>query len=218
LSTWRAGRALPPLASASVALDRPIAAPRFVIDRSRAESLGWTAGPPLDRSLVPWVVRLERPVTGETLERARGIAASSAGASVDAARLLQRPARALYRFVLLAGVFAGCVVVLVATSLNAVESAADTRVLRAVGTAPRVLRGFAAARAGYVAALGCALAVPAGVLPAVALFTSVNVPLEFVVPWRDLAVITFALPAALYAWVWIRGETAVERASYRGAS
>jgi hypothetical protein len=46
----------------------------------------------------------------------------------------------------------------------------------------------------------------------------VNVPLEFVVPWRDLAVITFALPAALYAWVWIRGETAVERASYRGAS
>jgi hypothetical protein len=65
------------------------------------------------------------------------------------------------------------------------------------------VRGHRAARAGYLALLGCGLALPAGMLPAVGLLGSANVELAVALPWRDLAIVLLGLPATAWAASWL---------------
>ncbi|MEO1087843.1 MAG: FtsX-like permease family protein [Acidobacteriota bacterium] len=151
---------------------------------------------------MPWLVRLAGPVTPAKLERARTIAADSVRTAVDAAALQTGRFLQVFFVVFLICAVTGLVVVLTAVSLSAAESAADERTLHTVGASPQLLRGHQAARAGFLALLGCLLALPAGLLAAAAFFGVVNFPLIFVTPWRDLVMIGFALPALVYAGTW----------------
>ncbi|MEM6676213.1 MAG: alpha/beta fold hydrolase, partial [Planctomycetota bacterium] len=94
---------------------------------------------------------------------------------------------------------AGLAVLLVATALSAADAADDLRVLEAVGAPPRVLRRRAAAHTAYLALLGCALAVPAGLIPAFGVVALADVDVAFVVPWREVALAVVTLPLLSHA-------------------
>ncbi|MBK7642108.1 MAG: FtsX-like permease family protein [Planctomycetes bacterium] len=110
-------------------------------------------------------------------------------------------------FVALAACFVtSLVVVLAATALSTAESAADARVLRAVGADPRVLRVHAGARAAYLALLGAALAIPGGLVPGAGLLELASGDLPFRTPWREIALVVIALPASAFALAWILAQ------------
>jgi ABC-type antimicrobial peptide transport system permease subunit len=108
------------------------------------------------------------------------------------------------------------VIVLVATALSAVESAADERVLRTVGASPALLRALAAARAGYLAFLGSVLAVPAGLIVAGGLIANAQVGLPFVPPWLDVLLGLVVLPLTSYAVAWRFGSFVRSMRAARG--
>ncbi len=205
LSAWLDGRQLDAPVLARVATSQRVREPRFILSRSAAAALDFDPGPPLNRSLVPWLVRFEGPITADLLERAQEIAAGTTGTSLDANLLHVSPARGFYHAVVVLCALTGLIVVLIATSLSASESAGEERVLQTVGAAPALLRAHLAARAGYLALLGCALAVPAGLLTAVALFEAANLPVQLVMPWLDLGFALLALPVLVYAITWTFG-------------
>ncbi|MEM6794890.1 MAG: FtsX-like permease family protein, partial [Acidobacteriota bacterium] len=182
-----------------VATGQTVREPAYLLAEGALQELGLESGPPPRGTLVPWILRLEQPVTAAQLELARAEAAASVRTSVDAELLHGTKFRAFYYAVLLVCALTGLVIVITATALSAAESAADERVLHTVGASPSLLRSHQAARAGYLAFLGCSLAIPAGLLAAGALFGAVNFPLDFTVPWRDLMVVGALLPALVYA-------------------
>jgi len=215
LTTWRGGRPIerPPIRGASI--DQSISEPLFLMNEDGLDALDLEPGPPLDRSLVPWLVRTPASITPSMLERARAVAARFPGVTIDAERLHRRPARAAYRAALAICLLTALLVILVATALSAAESALDEQILHSVGAAPsqvRILRGI---RAAYLALLGCLLAVPAGLVTVMALVVGANFPLPLVFPWRDLAVTLLGLPAMAYAGGWFLGAGGMAPASVR---
>ena len=202
-TTWRDEAELDPLPIVQTTVDQNVMSPAYVLHRSKLEQLGWQEGPPIDRSMSPWLVRLDSAVTQEQLGLAEQFASEAVGVTVDAQLRRQNPTRSFYHAVQWLCIFTGLVIVLVATALSSVESAADSRVLRTVGAAPGLIRGHQAARAAYLAFLGCLLAVPAGMTPAIVVFEAANLPLDLVVPWFDLVVTMFALPALAYLVTWL---------------
>ncbi|MFN0206376.1 MAG: FtsX-like permease family protein [Planctomycetota bacterium] len=112
------------------------------------------------------------------------------------------PAVHLVHVILAVCFVTGLVVVFIATTLSSVESASDTRVLYTVGAAPSTLRAHAASRAGYLALLGCVLSIPAGLIPSYGLLSFGNIPLEFGIPWTEIAIIIIGFPSAAFLGVW----------------
>ena len=202
LSGWFAGAPLPLPAVMGVETSQVVREPGFVLETSRLAELGFELGPPPSHSLVPWLVRLEEPLTSVQLEQAQALAARSVRTSVDAASLHTSPFRSFYHGVLLVCALTGLLVVVAATALSAAESAADERLLETVGAAPRLLRNLLASRAAFLAFLGSVLAVPAGLMVAVALFETSNFPLEFVIPWKDALMLVLGLPTLVYICAW----------------
>jgi putative ABC transport system permease protein len=146
-----------------VASSERVDGPRFFLARASGAAEGLEAGPPPRKTLFPWIVRLDQPVTAEVLARAQALAAPETGTTVDAARLHLGPTRTLYHVLLGLCLLTGLVVVLLATALSAAESEEDVHTLHTVGAAPAlILRN--AARAGYLPS-SVALAVPAGLSP-----------------------------------------------------
>lgn len=110
--------------------------------------------------------------------------------------------RALIDLALVASLATSLIVVFLATALAGVESAADARVLDAVGAAPREQRKLAGARAAYLALLGALLAVPAGLAPSWGLIEFADARLEFHTPWPQLAACVVALPVLAFLGAW----------------
>lgn len=177
-------------------------ATRFVVSEDAARELGLDVGVPDGAAAVPWIARFDARVGTAELERARSIAASRFATTVDTAARGQAPELGLVRIALALCLVAGLVVVLVATALSSVESAADAHVLRTVGAPPHALPRLEAARAAYLAVLGCVLAVPAGLLPAYGLVRFAHVDLELAVPWPELALVVLGLPTLAFASAW----------------
>lgn len=202
-----------------VTVSQSIEAPAFVLPADRLDARGLESGPPPRKGLVPRLLRLEAPVTDRVLARAHAVAAEFPGTSVDAERLHRAPGRTVFRVLLLICLVTGLVVVLVATALSAAEAAGDERVLQTVGASPALMRGHVASRAAYLAFLGCALAIPAGLVPAAGMLATANISLTFVLPLRDVLITMFALPLIAYAVTWastrparsLRGAGAVTR-------
>jgi putative ABC transport system permease protein len=186
------------------AADDPVQDPTLLLSAERARELGLRPGPPPGHALVPWMLRLPQAVTEEQLERARLLAAESVGTVVDAARLHQTPDRAFYRMVLAVCLATGLIIIAAATALTSVESASDGRVLHTVGAGPGLLRTHLAARAAWLAFLGCALAIPAGLVPAFGLLALANPGLElpFTVPWPEVLIAVLGLPALTWVGAW----------------
>ncbi|MEM8962301.1 MAG: FtsX-like permease family protein, partial [Acidobacteriota bacterium] len=202
LTTWVGGDIIDTPDITFVRTSQFVREPLYFVDRAALETLGWRASAPPNRTLVPWVVRLDRAVTSKHLSQAREIAAASVRTSVDANLLHLNPTRGAYLSVLLLSVVTGLVVVLIATSLSAAESSGDARILRTVGAAPRLLRLHLAARAAYLSLLGCLLAVPAGLVVAIGIFASADIPLDFIMPWSHLLTIVGVLPVLVYVATW----------------
>lgn len=188
---------------ARVAVDEVARGPVCFVGAELLDLIGAAPGAPPDERFVPWTVRTPAHVDADVVERARSIASTVPGSAVDAAVLRTRESSSIFLVVLGLCFATGIVVVLVATSLSSVESAADARVLRAVGAAPGVMRAHAAARAAYLALLGCVLAVPAGLVPSYGLVALSGADLEFRVPWTAIAVVVCGLPAIASGCAWL---------------
>jgi putative ABC transport system permease protein len=196
------GRALPELAVEAVASTELVRAPLFVVGAGALAAREWSAGPAPGEDITPWVVRLERDVTSDLARRAQALAARSTGTAVDAEVLRRATPRAFLRIVVLLCFTTGLIVIFVATALSSVESGADARVLHTVGAAPGVLQRHVAARAGYLAFLGCLLAVPAGLIPAAGLIRLTNFVVELSLPWPELIATAAGPPLAAYFGTW----------------
>ena len=197
------GRVLGRLAARAFEPAQRVRTPLYALGIDALPALGLEPCPPPGAEFAPWILRLPDPVRPEQIQRALEVAARAPSTIADAALLHREPA-SRFLYVVLALCFAtGLIVVFVATALSAVESAADARTLHAVGAPPRWLRTHAAARAGYLAALGCTLAIPAGLIPGLGLLALAEVPLEFTGPWRELLLVGLGLPGAAFAGAWI---------------
>jgi pimeloyl-ACP methyl ester carboxylesterase len=195
---WRGGEPLPAPVAVAVRTGEPVGAPRFLLIRAALDTLGLSEGPPLDASLVPWLVRLPEPVAPATLARAVRLTGEFVGTTIDADRLHQRPARGAYLAVLGLCVLTGLLVLWAATALCAAESEGEIELLNAVGAPPGLLADYPAARSAWLAALGSALALPAGWLTVMSLLRAANFPLALVFPWRDALLLVFGLPLVTY--------------------
>lgn len=69
-TTWLSARPLPNFDVESVVTGQRIREPRYLLHESQLASRQLESGPPLQRSIVPWLVRLERPLTSQDLTRA----------------------------------------------------------------------------------------------------------------------------------------------------
>jgi putative ABC transport system permease protein len=204
-TTWISERPLKNFDVESVVTGQRIREPRYLLHDSQLESRQLESGPPLQRSIVPWLVRLEHPLTSQELTLAMSIAARSSGTSIDAAALHTRPAIKFYYVMLSLSMLTGLAIIALATGLSSSESAADQRALGMLGASPSLLRNLSAARAAYLALLGCVLAVPAGLMTAHGLFGAVNFSLEFVIPWRDIVAVVLGFPLLIYGGAWLVG-------------
>lgn len=152
---------------------------------------------------VSWIVELPADVTPDLGEHAVEIASAFRGTTVTAGPPSDGGIAGFVRIVLGICILTGLIVVFVATTLSAIESAADSKILRTVGAAPGVLRQHAASRAAYLALLGCALAIPAGLVPMAGLLQLSGASLQFAMPWSTLAITAIAMPAIAYAGTWV---------------
>jgi hypothetical protein len=177
--------------------------------RAMSTDLGQAGAYRLDKKTVggiervSWIVELPADVTPDLGEHAVEIASAFHGTTVTAGPPSDGGIAGFVRVVLGICILTGLVVVFVATTLSAIESAADSKILRTVGAAPGVLRQHAASRAAYLALLGCALAIPAGLVPMAGLLQLSGASLQFAMPWSTLAITAIAMPAIAYAGTWV---------------
>ncbi len=202
LTSWVSKRSVVDPEVERITTGQMLREPAYVLGTGALANLELETGPPPRSSLMPWLVRTSEPVTPELLEQARTLAAGSVRTSVDAQLLYGNKFREFYFVITLICALTGVLVVVAATALSAAESAPDERALHTLGAAPSMMRSHFAARAGYLALLGCCLAIPAGLLSAAALTGAVNFPLDFVVPWVDLPIIVVGLPLVVYVGAW----------------
>lgn len=94
----------------------------------------------------------------------------------------------------IAGGIGGLAIVAVAIALAAAESRGDLRILAAVGAGARTRRSLAAGRALLLAGLGGLLAVPVGLVPAVALLSVIDGGIPLVLPWTTIVVVAVVVP------------------------
>ncbi len=100
---------------------------------------------------------------------------------------------------ILAGIALLFALLVVGTSLAlaAAESRDERDVLTVAGASPRTLAFAAGAKAWLLAGIGALLAVPVGMLP-VAVFVAANDgDMDFVVPYRTIALLALAVPTVV---------------------
>jgi putative ABC transport system permease protein len=85
-------------------------------------------------------------------------------------------------------------VVAIATALNLPEARYDLATLAAVGASPRIRRTFTAVQAGSLATIGGLLAVPAGLVPSIAVVVARGDDYPVIVPWLAIAVAVAVVP------------------------
>jgi len=207
-STWVDEKPLSGPEVSRAPVDQGAVTAAYVLHEDTLAEHRMVAGAPLTSIIIPWIIRLPEPVTPSLLSLAQEVASDSLGTTVDAALLHQRPAGQFFYIVLALSVLTGLGIVLIANALSAAESADDSRVLHTVGASPTVVRRHAAARAGYLALLGCLLAIPAGLLPAVGLFAVADISMEFVMPWTSILLALLLLPSVAYSTAWWTGRKA----------
>ncbi|MEL6105335.1 MAG: FtsX-like permease family protein [Planctomycetota bacterium] len=193
-----------PLATlAAVATDTPISLRNvdYLISEDALEELQWqsTLGV-LEDSRETWLVKCDQVVDRSFADRATSTASRYPGTTVDT-QLNYGADRRQIAAVFALSFLTGLVVAAIATSLAQQEAIADERILRLVGASPGVARKQCATRASFLLAVGCALAIPSGVLPAYGILSMVPA-LEFHVPWPEMAMTLIGLPLCTYAIAW----------------
>lgn len=181
-----------PVASVAGGLPRGMGnLPDAVISADTARRLGVGIPPTSQR----YLIRLGRDVTEADLAKAGEIAGAHPDTFAEAALPPQLAGQG-FRWVMLgASLLLALSVTGVAVALGEAESRPEQRTLLALGAQPGMRRRVAAARAGSVALLAGALAVPAGLIPVWGLFASRDAPLVVPVPEVLAAVVGLPLLA-----------------------
>lgn len=142
-----------------------------------------------------YLLRLNHPVGEADLAQAAALVAPYYPETwADASLGPPHPGEGLRWLILIGSLLLALSVTGIAVALGEAESRPDQRTLLAVGADPGIWRRIAAARAGVLALLAGALAVPAGLLPTWGLLASRDAPL--VVPLPEVAVAIVLLPLA----------------------
>jgi hypothetical protein len=97
-------------------------------------------------------------------------------------------------------------VVAIGLSLAATESRDERDVLVAVGARPRTMRSLAGAKAVVMTLTGVALAIPTGLIPALAVTRAIDEPVR--TPWLALASLLFAVPLVAGGAAWAASSLA----------
>ncbi len=208
LQSWIGKRNVASLPVHFVRTDENVRSPRYLLSSGALSSdalssYGLHSGPPLRSTTTPFLLRFDSVVDEALLERTSDRAAELGQASISAALLEVRPLRNSYNFVLLLCLATGLIILFVATALSSAESANDHHLLHTIGGSPTLLRTLSAARAGYLALLGCLLAVPAGIYPALGLLQVSDLPMPLTFPWSDILLVVFGLPCAAFVLAWM---------------
>ena len=163
-----------------------------------AKQLGVPDGPAVVYGL------LAHPVTGSQIDAANAAVERVTGSTGSVSVEQGRPPSSTD--LLLTAVVAVAALLALAASITAgglalADSRADLATLAAVGAPPGVRRRLAAAQAGVLTLIGCALGVGAGFLPGWSMVHSTAVgsgeqlvPLSLAVPWHWIGALTVGLP------------------------
>lgn len=172
--------------------------PLVLLDPAAATARGFTSGAPPGSESLPWLVARPEPWTRADLEQARANLSAFPGVRLEAALLERQPLRMLPRALILWAWAVGALISTVAGALALSESHRDQSSLHVLGAPPHLLRRMQASRLAYLAALGAALALPAGAWPLVGLLPLANVPIEWRTPWPNLLPLLLGLPLWAY--------------------
>jgi putative ABC transport system permease protein len=137
-----------------------------------------------------------QPFTPEQVaEAGRTVAAVGDELSLDVDRGPNSIYHRLQWAATLIGALAGLLIVVVAIALAATEARNDLRILAAVGAGPRTRRSVATGRALLLSGLGAVLAVPVGMVPALAVLSIAAFVVPVVIPWAAIALVAIGVPA-----------------------
>lgn len=167
---------------------------------------------------VPWnqvVIRATSPVTADQAAAARSAAAEDGvGTTVQVEQGWTSTYGVIGRALTGAALVAGLAVLAISLALSAAESRDDQRTLVAVGSGPRVRRDLAAGRALVLAGLGGLLAVPAGLVPAVGVLSTLP-EMGITLDWRSMVVACLGLPVLAVAGAWMLTRSTPEWTAHR---
>lgn len=206
ISTWRDGHSIPYADFHYLRTKQPVSSPVYLIGIDSKLGQAVQPGPPPNRSLVPWIVRFPQPIDAFLVDSIRQIASHYPSTIVDSQAVESGSLRYTFLAALVCSILLGMIVVLTSLALSFAESANEFRVLCTIGAASYQLRSLVAIRAGYLAGIGCLLAVPCGMVVASSLFGAINFEMRWVFPWKDIAIIVVATPSiiAFCAGVFLR--------------
>ena len=152
-------------------------------------------------SSTKWLIRFSDPVDKAKFDKSAEIANTFPNTSVDGQVNYQANRSSILPLFLISFA-AGLFVIAIATSLAAAEAKTDQQILCTVGAPPSVFRHQTAARSGFLASIGSALAIPAGLLPAYGMICIIP-PLDFAIPWIEFGCILIGLPVIAYTMTWL---------------
>jgi putative ABC transport system permease protein len=170
---------------------RPVLATiRYAIGEAAARRLD------LETEPLGTLVRAPHAITPAELRAARAALAPYPDLTITAGPGSPPQSVSTSLLALLFGVSAAVALAVVAAmvGLAQAESSPERHALAAVGAAPALLRRTAGAAAGLLALLGAVLAVPAALLPLVAIYAASPAAAPLAVPWLGLAATVVVVP------------------------
>jgi putative ABC transport system permease protein len=190
--------------------------PGYVVSAQAARKIGLIGGAssPISRSFQT-IVAAPGPLTKKQIREVKDIASEHPGMFVQTVADFL-PQFGTARAAATAGAaFIALAIVAITVALVASESRRDQAIMVAVGAPPRTRRRIAGARAGLIAVLASAIAVPAGFLSvAVVQFSRSDLAIlsrcakcsahfPIIVPAAAIMVVLFAVPVIAATWGWL---------------
>ncbi len=214
------GRDGPPTAADTTSLPVHVAAtanaivlPDAVVSVQTLEEVGMA--PPTGPAS-QGVVRLPGPIDAAGADAARAVAAGASATTVTVELGYVNGTATLRGAVQVAALLTALVVVAIALSLSAAESRSDRAAMIAIGAPPWVTRNLSAGRAAVLAGLGGLLSVPAGLLPAWGLVSTLD-GMPFVPAWAAIGAAALGLPAIAVAGAWVLARSGMPNRVHRTA-
>ncbi len=174
-----------------------IAGPLYIVNIDSTLGQSLPTGPPPNRGSVPWLVRFSGAIGDSTLQEVGGLARQFSSTSIES-KVNQTPSlRYASWLAVVLSTISGLVVVLSILALNFTESREEFRVLVSIGAGTGQMRWVIGLRAWYLTIIGCLLAIPSGMILAGNLMQTTNFPVQWTIPWFDLALIVFLAPLVI---------------------
>ncbi|MGH2794653.1 MAG: FtsX-like permease family protein, partial [Actinomycetota bacterium] len=174
--------------------------PLYVVSEEGAEAIGLLPGPPAYHNAL---VAAPGPLTGEDIRAVKDVVARYEGAFVQTLDDFL-PNHTVLRLAATAGAMVvALAIVAVVLALIGAEARRDQAILSAIGAGSRARRRIGASRAGLVALLAAAVAVPAGFAPVAVVQWSRPEGHPILVPWVTISLVLVAVPAVAAAFGWL---------------